>query len=217
MRALLLLLTISFGSFAQEFIQCDFAITNNESDFSEFEKSRVSFLWKLNDTERREKRFKMYKVRLYPGTKKMYEHQILAFDIDAKGSFTKKLQEKNIPFDLKELKDELVVDIDRIYTDMHVLLRTDFNHWKFSMGGPYTTQVTHEFNFLTPLYTEVYFEKIKKVLFGPNKQIIERTVVPIYFSCQKLDTSYVNQTDLIEKADTIYSPQAGEINTAIEN
>ena len=206
MKALILLL-LSFSAFSQEFIQCEFEIRDNETKIDELKESKLSFLLKLNETEKVKQEIKLYKVRINPEHEsEMYQHQILAFEMDANGPYKKVLDEKGIPFDIKDTGNKLIIDIDRVYQNMFVNMRTDFNYWQVSMGGPYTTKVTHEFNTLTPLYTEVYFEKIKKKLFSKDEKIVQRQVVPIYFSCQKLDTSYVIQTDLSEKANMIFSP-----------
>lgn len=218
MKALIILL-LSFSAFSQEFIKCEFEIRDNETEIDELKESKVSFLLKLNETEKLKQEIKLYKVRINPEDEdELYEHQILAFEMDAKGPFTKTLNEKKIPFDLKDTGNKLTIDVDRVYQNMMVNMRTEFNYWEFTMGGPYTQRITHEFNSLTPLYTEVYFEKVKKKLFGKDKKIIERQAVPIYFSCQKLDTSYVIQTDLSEKTNMIFSPldEAGT-SSAIKN
>lgn len=205
MKALILLL-LSLSAFSQEFLQCEFEIRDNETEIEELEESKANFLLKLHETESVKHQFKLYKIRINSSDNSKYEHQILAFDIDAENGFSKILKDKEIPFELVDTGNTLTIDVNRIYQNMNVNIRTDFNYWNFAMGGPYTQKITHKFNSLTPLYTEVYFEKVKKKLFGKNQNTVEREVVPIYFSCQKLDTSFVIQTELNDKTNMIYSP-----------
>lgn len=211
MKALLILL-FSFGAFSQEFLKCQFEIRDNETEIEALEESKVSFLIRLHETEHVKREIPLYKVRVKSKENKeadereMHEHQILAFEMDAKGTFSETLKAQNRVFDIIDTGDRLKIDVSRVYDNMSIDIRTDWNHWNFVMGGPYTREITNEFNALTPLYTRVHFEKVKKKLFGKDQLIIEREMIPIYYSCQKLDTSFVIQTDLSNKENMLYSP-----------